>query len=404
MPHSRHRFATPWIHKLAKLWPAIGILGLRQVGKTTLLREQLTFSHYLTLDSDAVREEARDSAEVFLARRETPLILDEIQKEPKLFDAVKNQVDLRKRPGMYYLSGSSEFSSEMGIRESLTGRLGKLQLHPLCLAEALDKPFDPTRAEPFHGQKTRFSVQEFSRGMTLGGLPRPMFLRDADSRAMYWSSWIETTAYRDVARVFTARSGSTEARGRTKAYDPEITLQILSEIGRLLNEGELPTSELIQVRPRDRRKLPHYLSALQTVFVLRRVPCHENGTGRDVWLPTDSGLSAAITGSGPEASSALNLARIYLMNEILCVNAYQGKKPRLRYFKSAKGKPVDWVWENVPIKVIAASDPKNFSFESRALEGAMKKLGSKRALLVAPIDVPILHKTGVSVVPWGYWS
>ncbi|MCX6124829.1 MAG: AAA family ATPase [Proteobacteria bacterium] len=54
-----------------------------------------------------------------LAKRLRPIILDKVQKAPRLFDEIKRLVDLKKRPGEFILTGSSGFSSKIGIRESL---------------------------------------------------------------------------------------------------------------------------------------------------------------------------------------------------------------------------------------------------------------------------------------------
>jgi predicted AAA+ superfamily ATPase len=65
-----------------------------------------------------------------------PLVIDEAKKVPEIFDAVKLRVDQDSQPGQYLLLGSTEFSHLFKIRESLTGRLSRLRLHPLCAAEA----------------------------------------------------------------------------------------------------------------------------------------------------------------------------------------------------------------------------------------------------------------------------
>jgi predicted AAA+ superfamily ATPase len=124
----------------AKLWPVVGLVGLRQSGKTTLLRDQLSIENFVTLDDDDNLVAALASPKIFLARQQSPTIIDEVQKAPKLFDAIKLSVDRQRRPGQFYITGSSQFSSRLGIRESLTGRIGICQLFPLTLAEANQNP------------------------------------------------------------------------------------------------------------------------------------------------------------------------------------------------------------------------------------------------------------------------
>jgi predicted AAA+ superfamily ATPase len=75
----------------------------------------------VSLDDLEARTEANESPKIFLSKLDRPLIIDEVQKAPHLFDAIKHAVDQKKIPGTFYLTGSSTFSSKIGIRESLTG-------------------------------------------------------------------------------------------------------------------------------------------------------------------------------------------------------------------------------------------------------------------------------------------
>src|SRR3989338_1778801 len=97
MPHRRERHLTGFLKKQSSFWPVVGVVGLRQVGKSTLFRELIGLSaHYLTLDDEDTRGNAEASPKAFLVRQETPLVLDEVQKCPALFDAVKSAVDRRR--------------------------------------------------------------------------------------------------------------------------------------------------------------------------------------------------------------------------------------------------------------------------------------------------------------------
>src|SRR5437016_4484287 len=125
MAHTRKRLITGILQKRMKLWPVIGVLGARQSGKTTLLRDILCpvlKSRYVSLDSKTMRDQAQKAPELFLsteAEEFENLIIDEVQKAPDLFDALKGEVDRRRKPGRFILSGSTQFSQKFGIRESL---------------------------------------------------------------------------------------------------------------------------------------------------------------------------------------------------------------------------------------------------------------------------------------------
>ncbi|MCX6125934.1 MAG: AAA family ATPase, partial [Proteobacteria bacterium] len=116
-----------------------GIVGMLQSGKSVLLSQILApkiNGMYVTLDSLKFCNSAAQNPEAFLAQAKmAPLIIDEIQKVPDLFDALKLVVDQKSRPCAFIVSASTEFSTKARIRESLTGRIGISILFPLTLSQ-----------------------------------------------------------------------------------------------------------------------------------------------------------------------------------------------------------------------------------------------------------------------------
>ncbi len=168
----------------------VGVLGLRQCGKSTLLSSLLGVPNQVTLDDQDAVEDARISAKNFLAKLPTPLAIDEAQKVPALFDAIKLAVDRRRAPGKYFLTGSSQFSARLGIRESLTGRIGLHYLYPLTLAEAHQVDFSPERATPLH----RAQLGE-GRSLSLG---RIFVLKEIRAAAEYSGKRIRPVFYKSA--------------------------------------------------------------------------------------------------------------------------------------------------------------------------------------------------------------
>jgi len=329
------------------------------------------------MDDDDVRTDATNAPKVFLSKYPRPFVIDEIQKVPKLFDALKSEVDKKRSPGTFFITGSQSFSRGAHIRESLTGRIGTLKLYPLTLREA-------------HEDDEPLTIELFVKSMTRGGLPIPMFLRDDESRRLYWDGWIETTLIRDLAKAY--------GRG----YDLDFANIILKEISNQLAQGEYPE---ISKFSKDSRKTLKYLKAMESIFLLNRVPCHDQGIGRDHWLLGDSGLAAHLLRAKigtPEAS--LTLARHTLYNEIAAHRQYQLQKLEITYYKSARGEPIDFVVDGIPIKVIEKSSGALGWYE-KGLLGALKTLRAKQALLCAPIEKsdPI-QKKGISRVSWLHFS
>lgn len=393
MAHQRVRFALSTVTQLRSFWPIVGVLGLRQVGKTTLLSETQKLAETVTLDDDEALEEASTTPKVFLSKRGEPLLIDEVQKAPKLFDALKLAIDRDRRPGRFFITGSTTFSSKLGIRESLTGRIGILHLHPMTLAEAHGMPFVPNvLLSPIQEKQQskingRFTIEAFSKNMIAGGLPVPLFARDPAQRSLYWKSWLDTTLYRDLRKLV----------GRN--YDPDFAMRLLNQMASYFANGELPT---LKHFPQSSTKLRPYLLAFEESFLLRKLSCHELGVGKEAWVFEDSGLLYYLLPkkSGEEVNQAL--ARCYLLNELSAAHEYQAQPFPLVYIKSARGTPIDLVWNNIPIKVVARHS--QLGWEERSLAAAMKKLRQKKGILVAPVSKPDLVADGISVVPWSYWS
>lgn len=394
MPHTRSRFVIAHLRKIAKFWPAVGVLGPRQSGKTTLVNQLLGIPHTLTLDDLETREEASNSPKTLLARYETPLVIDEVQKAPEIFDAIKLRIDRKKIPGSYYLTGSSAFSAKLGIRESLTGRIGLTHLYPMTLGELHQKEFNPLKSlSSFEPKRPRFTIDTFTQAAWAGGMPVPAFLRQTEQRDLYWRSWLETTIYRDLARFF------------KRNYEPDLALSLLTKMASIMREGELPTLRHFK---QPARQVRAYFLAMQEIFLLRKVSCHPEGIGKEVWILMDSGLAAYLMGNAPGESALLSIARHFLWNEWGTQREYQGKPFERVYYKTAQGSPVDAIFDGIPFRIVASatSVTRQLKWEERPLIGAMKKIGSKAGYLVAPVDSVHLpgKKGGIGILPWSTWS
>ena len=389
MPHQRKRHALEHIRKLGSFWPVIGLLGLRQVGKTTLFRDILGLKNFVSFDDEEAYEDAKQSSKNFILRLNPPVIIDEAQKVASIFDAIKFKVDQKKIPGQYYLTGSSAFSAKAGIRESLTGRIGILKLFPFTLSETHQMPLEKKRCALFHSETPRFKMDAILKNISSGGLPVPLFSRDAQQRKLYFQSWLDTTILRDVARIY------------GKGYNPDTSWSILRQMTTLLKNGEWINLRAFKQNSRTVRK---YLSAFEAIFLIQKIPCHEAGVGEDLWIFSDSGIAEYLLQSNIGQGIHLSLGKIFIFKEILANLEYAGKSYHPLYYKSTHGTPVDLIGENVAIK-ITIETKNGLSYEERSLAGAMNKLNLPYGLLVAPVEtlnVPL--KKGINLVPWSFWS
>ena len=271
MAHLRKRHIEALLQKMAKLSPLVGILGHRQVGKTTLLEKAC--STYVTFDDESTLRSALADPKGFIAiHRKTATAFDECQLAEKIFPALKERVRKDRRPGQFFLSGSVRFTSKDLIRESLTGRLMTLDLLPMTLSE-LDGGELPTwlprllEARRIEGTwVSQLTEREYQRRMKLlqqykdcGGLPGVCFIRDARFRSDKIMSQLDTILGRDLHQI----------RGTTLTL-PEL-LRFVRELAKL--DGEPLNYQALRratgITPPTQKKL---IYALEAVFLLRHLP------------------------------------------------------------------------------------------------------------------------------------
>ncbi len=126
---------------LLKANPVVALLGVRQIGKTTLARlyskKAKKETLYLDLELESHFNRLQNDAESYLLRNKHKLIIiDEVQRMPKLFSLLRALVDLDRKPARFLLLGSSSPHLIKGVSESLAGRIAYLDLGGINLKEA----------------------------------------------------------------------------------------------------------------------------------------------------------------------------------------------------------------------------------------------------------------------------
>lgn len=271
MAHQRQRHLGPVLQHLASLSPLVGLIGHRQVGKTTLL--EAISQHYVTFDDENVLASVNLNPKAFVAALRSPgTAIDECQLAERIFPALKERVRKDKRPGQLYLSGSVRFTSKKLIRESLTGRIMTADLLPLTLTE-LDRTDVPDLLPRMMRMRSLADLQlphlqgkEHRRRMRLiehydacGGLPGACFIRNDRLRTQKILDQLETILDRDLRQI----------------HDTTLTLPELMRLLRelALRDGSAPQYQQLRratgITPITQKKL---LFALEATFIIRPVP------------------------------------------------------------------------------------------------------------------------------------
>ncbi len=267
MPHLRKRHLEKVLKRLLGLSPLVGVIGHRQVGKTTLL--ELLCREYHTLDNSKALLEAQENPEEFISRRQgVHVAVDECQLAPELFPAFKDWVRRHRKPGQFILSGSVRFTSKKAIQESLTGRIITLELLPLLLSELENTEPSTfwTKAlttdafgEPFlrlfpKSRKEASIIKYFENG----GLPGLCFIRDASFRERKLDTQIETILDRDLRKIVSTNAAYPQIR--------RLLQSLADQQGELFNWSDLRKATEISIPT-----LKKLVYAMESVFLLRTI-------------------------------------------------------------------------------------------------------------------------------------
>lgn len=122
---------------MSSFFKAVLVTGARQVGKTTMLKHLAKEQNrtYVSMDNMMARTLAKSDPVMFFQTYKLPIIIDEIQKAPELFEQIKIICDENEDKGLFWLTGSQQYGMIKNIRESLAGRIGILELYSMSKNE-----------------------------------------------------------------------------------------------------------------------------------------------------------------------------------------------------------------------------------------------------------------------------
>lgn len=298
--------------------PAVLIHGPRQCGKTTLARmaypsqyvqfadgsvvqlddgEPLEFSNasYVTFDDDVARDAAEADPIGFVNDLPDRVILDEVQRVPSIFTALKMAIDRERIPGRFLLTGSSQVLLVPKISDSLAGRVEIIRLHPLAQRELSGQPpvfLDRLFSGEFKGPQLPRSTDRLVDRIVAGGFPAALARSTEGRRRSWYTNYVETQLQRDVRDI--AHISDHEAMTRLLGV-------AATQTARLYNLLDMSAPFSLS-----RPTIGKYVEILERIFLVERLPAWQNNRlKRSVKAPKlhvcDTGIGCAMIGAKSES-------------------------------------------------------------------------------------------------------
>ena len=376
--------------------PVVLLNGARQTGKTTLAQELASGSQYFTLDDAATLAVAASDPAGFIKNLPGPVVIDEIQKAPDLFPAIKLSVDKDRRPGHFLLTGSANVMTLPRLSESLAGRMEIIPLFPFSAGELagnregfVKRLFDGTIAKA----KPILASDDLAVRLVRGGYPEAIQRTDDDRRGAWFASYISTILQRDV-RDLARVDGLNALPNLLKLLAARTSgLLNLADVGR---DAGLPHTTLTR-----------YMALLETVFLVHRLPAWSPNLGKRLVKAAklhlvDTGLACHLIGADAQRlhddrSLLGRMLETFVVGELRKQLSWIDPRTALYHFRTAAGSEVDVVLEKadgsvagVEVKASATVGTSDFG----ALQELRDELGKK---FVAGI---VLY-TGDRMIPFG---
>lgn len=394
--HPKPRFLSEQLIAALEDTPVVFLRGARQTGKSTLacqIGESVSPRRYVTLDDAVVLAAAREDPVGFLAGLSGPVTLDEVQRAPDLFPAIKAEVDRSRRPGRFLLTGSANVLLLPRLAESLAGRMEILTLWPFSQGEIrggrehfIDRLFagePPPAAGP----------SEAARIVLTGGYPPAVERTSPDRRRAWFGSYLTAILERDVRDL-------AHIEGLTTL--PRVLALLAARTASLVNFAELSRGLGMP-----QTTLKRYMALLEATFLVSFVPAWSSNLGkRLIRTPklflNDTGMAGYLLGADEERLGREPALRGAVMENFAVMElrkqaGWSKARPELFHYRTAGGQEVDLVLENaageiVGIEVKASATVTGHDF--RGLRALMETAGDRFR------GGAVLY-TGTSSVPFG---
>lgn len=382
------RTAKEALLRLASQFPVVGVTGPRQSGKSTLTKAAFPGKRYVTFDDRTMRELAISNPSDFLAAFPDGAIIDEAQKVPEIFDALKMHVDNSDfTPGKFILTGSSQFRLKQNMTDSMAGRVTFLKLMPFSVNELKnegvlsDNPYDIIfggQYPPLHDPEKHFIPED------------------------WYESYIDTYLDLDVRDQINADNLSTFKK----------FIQICAiHSGQLLSMDSIARDVGVSAPT-----IKKWLSILENSYIIHFLEPDTNNLGKSIVKTpklyfVDSGLLCHLLRLDSKEELLLSrhkgaVVETFAVAELLKHRMNLGKKPNLTFFRDSKGFEVDTIadWKHIfaiEIKSSNAPEAKLSANTRKYLELRGDDNARNAVFYLGDISMTI---NGTSYVSWKDWG
>ena len=374
------RLVSEKILLFATQFRAVLIVGPRQSGKTTLIKHLFPSKPYVSLENPDERLLAETDPRGFLSRFPNGALLDEMQRVPLLLNYLQEILDTSKQDGLFVLTGSNNILFQESISQSLAGRVGVVDMLPLCFRELPDG--------------ASLSMNSFIR---LGGYPEIHALHRKPE--LWYASYLRTFEERDVRQIKNIENA---------ALFSKFLRLCAGRTGQLLNMQSLSVESGIDVRT-----ATAWISVLVQTYIIRLLPAyHRSFNKRVVKSPklyfVDTGLACYLLGIKTEQELSNSHFRGALAENAIVMDVFKQQLHlpvsnfELYYWRDNKGIEVDILLEGanrlIPVEVKSGQ-----TFQPDYVRNLIKFnqfADNQEGALIYDGDLTFTDSNGIQVMNW----
>ena len=392
-----HRSLERKFIKMNKAFKAIMVTGARQVGKTTMLKhlalgEGRTF---VSMDDARNRDLARSDPHLFFQVFKPPILIDEAQKAPELFECIKQICDESEETGLFWLTGSESKKLLKEAGDSLAGRICILKMYSLSWKEKQGLEYDHDMGytlEELLQRESHFpksDILQVYEHIWRGGMPGTLSY-DAEQLYDFYSSYIDTYLMRDAADD----NGITDTVGFRK-----VLTACAAFVGNLVNYSEIALAGGVSVPT-----AKNWVKILENMGVIFLLDVYANNElKRLIKTPKlyfcDTGLAAYLSmwtnrDVLMNGAASGHFFENYVVGELLRNVSYGRSKVNMTYYRDTNQKEIDVIIEENgmlhPIEIKRSTNPEKRLVKTfDVLRKSGNKIGTGLVICMTDRALPI---------------